>query len=112
MASTILDRVATVVGSTPVSVAGYGFIQCSNVAGTDAITADTSPEITSYVTNAVYLLRPHASNAGAVTVNLNGLGAKSLKTPAGGAIAAGDLTPNIEYLIKYDGTDFYVLSTF
>jgi hypothetical protein len=91
---------------------GYGTIQVTNIAGTNTITGDTVPEIDEYVQYQIYLLKPFAANTGPVTVNLNEIGALDLLTPSGVALSAGDLSPNIEYLIKHNGTEFRLLSTF
>ena len=114
MASTITDRVATAVGSTPVSEGGggYGMVQCTSVAGTDTITANTVPQITAYTTYGLYILRPAANNTGAVTLALQGLSAKAVKTPSGAALAANDLDTDLAYILQYDGTDFRILSPF
>lgn len=103
MASVITDRVNVTVGGAPVSSAGQGIYVCSNVAGTNDVTADTTPAITSYPDNGFFSCRFVNANGGAMTVDF-GPGAISLLTPAGGALVGGEVSPNVEYLLKYDGT--------
>lgn len=77
------------------------------VGGTgDAITLTHSPAFTAYATGMEIRFKAGASNTGAVTVNVDGIGAKSLKTMAGAALASGDLVLGRIYTAAYDGTDF------
>jgi hypothetical protein len=41
-----------------------------------------------------------------VTININGIGAKSIKTLSGADLSAGDLTSGLAVQIIYDGTNF------
>jgi len=80
----------------------------------DGGTADTyvlTPTFTGFAP-AAYLLgmqvrfMPANTNTGASTINVNGLGAKSIVSQSGGALKAGDLTAGESYTIYYDGTNF------
>lgn len=67
--------------------------------------------ITSYNAGLVIWLNPVTDNTGACTLNINGLGAKSLKTvlgddPADSHIDAAQIVP-----LCYDGTNFVILTT-
>jgi len=48
------------------------------------------------------------TNTGATTINISGLGAKSIVTPLG-ALNAGDIQSGYFYIIYYDGTSFQLL---
>lgn len=50
----------------------------------------------------VLTLVPNATNTGAATLALDGLAAKSIVFPDGGAMAAGDLASGGRYLLAYD----------
>lgn len=77
------------------------------VGGTgDAITLTHSPAFTAYATGMVIRFKAGAGNTGAVTVNVDGIGAKSIKTLAGAALASGDLAAGYIVNATYDGTDF------
>lgn len=79
-------------------------------AGTaDALTITPSPALASYDIGTNIKFLASATNTGAATINVNGLGAKSLKTQSGAALAAGDITSGRVYTITYDGTNFTVV---
>lgn len=79
------------------------------VGGTaDAITLTPSPAITLYSAGMRFAFAATGTNTGATTVNVSGLGAKSVKTLLGAALAAGDITSGNVYSMTYDGTDFRV----
>lgn len=68
-----------------------------------------APALTAYTTGMVLIFQPDAANTGACSVNVNALGAKSIKIDNAGALAdpaAGDLDPDIMYMLIYDGTNF------
>lgn len=58
------------------------------------------------------LFNAHATNTGAATINVNSLGAKSLKRPDGTATQAGDIVSGQLYIINYNGTDFLIVPGF
>jgi len=109
MASTLTDRVNSVVSGVAVTN-GAGTIVCSNVAGTNTVTATTTPTITGYTNPSLYLLRPANANTGPVDINLGGGGLVSLLKPNGDELAAGEFDPNLEYLIRFNGTNFYIIA--
>jgi hypothetical protein len=67
--------------------------------------------ITEYISGTVIMFKANTVNTGACTVNVNSLGAKSLKIngdttdPANGWIKAGSIV-----LAVYDGTNFQILN--
>ncbi len=76
----------------------------------DAITLSTSPVTTAYVTGEIHTFKTGASaNTGAVTVNVNSLGAKSLVTQLGTALGAGQLPASSLVTMRYDGTNFMMV---
>lgn len=53
-----------------------------------------------------------ASNTGAATLNVNGLGVKSIVRRDGStALSAADITANAVYEVVYDGTNFRLMQT-
>lgn len=99
-------------GTSAKDAANVSQIQNSNaillatVAGTDTITASLSPALTAYANGQIFTLIPANSNTGAVTININGLGAKSITKNGSTALVAGDLVAGVEYSLQYDGTRF------
>lgn len=76
------------------------------VSGTDTITASGSPTVAAYSTGASYYFSPANTNTGAVTINIDSLGAKSITKEGSTALAAGDLTSGKIAFVVYDGTRF------
>lgn len=82
----------------------------TSVAGTNTITATSSPAYTALAAGNTFILRPAATNSGATTLNINSLGAKTVRTSAGAALSGGELVSGTDYLCWYDGTDVRILS--
>lgn len=83
--------------------------------GTDTGTASANvltptAALTAYGAGQMLIYRPANTNVGAVTVNVSGLGAKSIKTLAGADPTAGDLAANRFNVVMYDGTNFVLLA--
>lgn len=76
----------------------------------DTYTLTPSPAATSYSDGDVYFINASATNTGASTINVSGLGARDITRPNGVALQAGDLTSGQVYSIKYNSTasDFYL----
>lgn len=75
----------------------------------NAITAALSPAPVSYNVGIEINVKINTANTGAVTINLNGLGAVSVVDRVGSPLAAGDLTANEIVKMIYDGTRFRLL---
>jgi len=82
----------------------------STIGGTaNAVTLTPAFLPLAYTSGQRYTFIPASSNTGAATVNVNSLGAKSIKRPDGSALSAGDLTAAGMADIAYDGTNFVLL---
>ena len=90
-----------------------GYAWATSVAGTNTITANLTPAITAYVAGQRFaiVLANSIIAGGAVTINLNGLGAKNATKLGGTALAAGDGLAGGAYEFIYDGTEFQLLGT-
>jgi hypothetical protein len=84
----------------------------SSVSGTDTITASTAPATTAYAAGQTYKFAAANTNTGAVTINLNGLGAKAITKNGTTALVAGDILQNAVYQLVYDGTQFQISGDF
>ena len=81
------------------------------VAGTDTLTGTVSPAITAYTAGQKFIFIAANDNTGSVTLNLNSLGAKTIKKIDGATnLSAGDIQSGQAVLIMYDGTNFQMLS--
>lgn len=74
------------------------------------ITSPSGHAITSYVDGMVFTLKANHSCTGASTVDVDGLGAKNILRPSGGAMASGDIVSGGKYLLMYDGTQFQCMT--
>lgn len=82
----------------------------ATAAGTDTYTATISPAITAYASGQRFFILFTNGNTGAATLNLNSLGAKSIKKNTGTALASGDIPAGYIGLVAYDGTNFQLLN--
>lgn len=71
-------------------------------AGTNTITLTFTPALTAYFDGLMVYFRQQTTNTGAVTININSLGARSITKSGGTALAASDLLTNGEYAIRYN----------
>lgn len=78
----------------------------TTVTGTDTITAVAPVLMSAYATGQVFHFLATGTNTGAVTININGIGAKAIKTQDGSDLASGDITSGLAVQIIYDGTNF------
>lgn len=77
--------------------------------GTDTYTATLSPAITAYASNHVYWVQfANPNTVTTPTLNLNAIGAKTIKRQDGTALRAGDL--NGWHALLYNGTDLLLLN--
>jgi hypothetical protein len=82
------------------------------VAGTDTITANlSSPTLTAYAAGNTFRFIAAGNNTGAVTLNINGLGAKDVTKNGATALIAGDITSSATIEVVYDGTRFQLIGT-
>ena len=80
------------------------------VTGTDTLVGTLTPALTTYVTGAVYYFIAPATNTGAVTLNIDTLGAKAVTRDGTTALVAGDITSGEMVAVVYDGTRFQLIS--
>jgi microcystin-dependent protein len=83
------------------------------VAGTaDVITiTGAAAAITAYAAGQTFVFLAGATNTGAVTVNVDSVGAKSITGPAGAALTAGQIVSGTPVHMTYDGTQFQINTT-
>lgn len=86
-----------------------GELYYASAGGTaNAITVTLAPAITAYATGMKLRVKLTADNTGATTINANGVGVKTIKTPGGGALIGGELASGEVVELIYDGTDFII----
>lgn len=82
----------------------------SSVSGIDTIVASLSPALTAYGAGQTFRFVAVGDNTGAVTININGLGAKAITKSGTTALSAGDIKSGSVVQISYDGTRFQMVS--
>lgn len=81
-------------------------VRYGSASGTNAKTITLNPAPTALVEGFAVSFKNATQNTGAVTLNVNGLGAKSVLKPNGTALASGNLKANSIYTVRYSGTAF------
>jgi hypothetical protein len=79
------------------------------VAGIDTITGTVSPSLTAYTAGQIFSFVVGTTNTGAVTLNIDGLGAKAVTRTGAIALVAGGMVTGQVALVEYDGTRFQLL---
>jgi hypothetical protein len=69
-----------------------------------------SPAITAYAAGQVFVFKATNANTTTSTVNVNALGAKTIKKLSGVNLSLGDIIASQIVVIAYDGTNFQLLS--
>lgn len=77
----------------------------------NAITVANELPITSYEMGQRISFKAIATNTGAATVNVDGLGVKAIRRADGTALSAGDITNGRIVDLVYDGTNFTIVGT-
>lgn len=72
----------------------------------NAYTVTLNPAMASYVEGVAVAVKINVSNTGASTININGLGAKSIRDAKGNTLTAGKLLANSIYTLRYNGSNF------
>lgn len=80
------------------------------VTGTDTLTGSMTPALTAYAAGNQFSFVVANTNTGAVTINIDGNGAKSITRTGSTALVAGDMVAGQVVLIEYDGTRFQFLN--
>lgn len=85
-----------------------GVTPLTNVTGTDTIAAEATPTITAYVDGEIYVFPAANANTGAVTLNIDTVGAKSIRINLVDELVANDLTANGYVVVVYNlGQDVF-----
>lgn len=66
--------------------------------------------VTVYTIGQTFKFKANTANTGACTININGLGAKTIKKNVSSDLATGDILANQLVTVTYDGTNMQILS--
>jgi hypothetical protein len=112
MVSTITDRLAAAVDGVAVQTTGVGIIVLTQASGTNDAVCDSFPAISDWIENQIFTWRPTGTNTGSMTMTISGVtGAKSITKPNGDPLAADDVQPGLDILMRYDGTDLRIMGS-
>lgn len=82
----------------------------TSVSGTDTITATAALGMNALATGSVFRFIAAGDNTGAVTLNINAIGAKNVYKSGTIALVAGDIPSGAAIQVLYDGTQFQLVS--
>jgi hypothetical protein len=102
-------------GTVATDAANLGQVQSTaakliSVTGTDTITGTMSPVLTAYAAGQLFYFISNGTNTGAMTINIDGLGAKAITRDGSTALIAGDVVSGEIVVICYDGTRFQMIN--
>ena len=80
-----------------------------SVSGADTITGSLTPSLAAYAAGQMFYFVAAGDNTGAVTLNINSLGAKNVTKNGTTALSAGDIKSGQTVAVIYDGTRFQVV---
>jgi hypothetical protein len=100
----------TVLKNSIVGFTGAVLVTGADGGAADAYTVTPASALAAYTTKMIVEFTPTNTNTGASTINISGLGVKSIKSVSGAALAAGELTASLVYTAAYNGTEFRLLS--
>ena len=83
----------------------------TSVSGTNAITATAPVSLSAYVAGQTFRFIAAGANTGAVTLNLNAIGAKAVTRDGTTALVTGDILAGGVYQVTYDGTQFQLTNS-
>ena len=82
----------------------------SSVTGTNTIAASlTTPTLATYTAGQTFRFASAGANTGAVTININALGAKAIQSH-GAALTGSEISASSVYEIVFDGTQFQLIN--
>lgn len=80
--------------------------------GTDAYVITPSPAITAYVAGQLFSFKAGTANTGAATLNVSGLGAKTIKKNVSVDLSTGDILSGQIIMVEYDGTNMQIVAPY
>ena len=90
-------------------VQNYGTTTLISITGVDTLTGVVTPTLSAYVAGQVFSFVVAATNTGAVTLNINNLGATAVTRTGAVALVAGDMVTGQVAVVEFDGTRFQLL---
>ena len=105
MQSQVANLYASVAG-----VQNAQYVYAADAVGTDSYAITLSPAPAAYVTGQTFFFKAGTANTGPATLNVNGLGAKTIKKAYNSDLVTGDILANQIVQVTYDGTNMQMMS--
>jgi hypothetical protein len=93
-------------------ISNNGSAYAASTTAANTYTATMAPAPTAYAAGQLIFIKFSNHNTGAATINLNALGAKSIKRQDGSALSAYDIVDSMMAVLIYDGTNFILCNAF
>lgn len=103
-------QILSVSGKPSISQTG-GEVYAASTSGNDTYAITLVPAPTAYATGMVVRAKVDTANTGAATMNVNSLGAITIKKNVSSDLETGDILANQIIELIYDGTNFQLLTT-
>lgn len=101
---TNMQMVSQVSGGIPVSQ-----VYASSATGTDTYAITLSPAPTAYEIGRTYMFKADVANTGAASLNVNGLGSKTIKKNSSSDLSDNDILAGSIISCVYDGTNMQII---
>lgn len=82
----------------------------ASTTGTDAYAITLTPAVTAYTTGDIYFFGADVANTGTASLNVDGLGAKTITKADGSTLEDNDIKAGMIVEVSYDGTNMRMLS--
>ena len=95
--------------ATAPNVQAGAYSYAADAGGSDAYAITLSPVPAGYTTGMIVTFKANTANTGASTLNVNSLGAKTIKRTGTTDTKTGDILANQLVTVVYDGTNFVIV---
>lgn len=95
----------------PGSVQNRQWSYAADTGAANAYAIALTPAVTAYTAGQDFTFKALNANTGASTLNVNGLGAKSIVHPNSTACVSGDILAGQLVTVRYDGTNFQLIAS-
>lgn len=98
--------------ATAAALQTTSYARCLDAGANDTYACSLSPAIVAYTTGQVVWFKANTANTGAATLNLNAIGAKTIKKNKDADLADNDIKAGQWVAVAYDGTNFQLVSPY
>lgn len=102
--------ISTPLPLVPSSVQNSGFSYIADTGAANTLVISPTPKTTAYAAGLKFQVLVNHTNTAASTINVWGLGAKSIVLTNGNALSGSEMTGGGIYELQYDGTNFELLN--